>query len=69
MHMLFKSGLLSQTGSENMALNIFKMQQNGEILDFKRHYKEFTSSYRAGTKFTRTLDLAYLTWIRVLKSN
>ena len=46
--MLFKSGLLSQTGWENMALNIFKMQQNSEILDCKRHYKGFTSSYGAG---------------------
>ena len=53
MHMLFKSGLLSQTGWENM----FKMQQNGEILDFKRHYREFTSSYGAGTKFIRNTGL------------
>ena len=58
--MLFKSGLLSQTGWENnnyYGLNNFKMQQKGEILDFKWHYKEFTSSYRAGTKFTRNTGL------------
>ena len=54
MHMLFKSGLLSQTGWENM---VYKMQQNGEVLDFKRHYREFTSSYGAGTKFIRNTGL------------
>ena len=58
MHMLFKSGLLSQTGWENNnGLKIFKMQQNGEILDFKQHYREFTSSYGAGTKFIRNTGL------------
>ena len=51
--MLFKSGLLSQTGWEKN----FKMQQNGEILDFKRYYREFTSSYGAGTKFIRNTGL------------
>ena len=58
MHMLFKSGLLIKSNwLGKYGLNIFKMQQNGEILDFKRHYKEFTSSYGAGTKFTRNTGL------------
>ena len=47
--MLFKTGVVG--------LNIFKMQQNGEVFDFKRHYKEFTSSYGAGTKFIRNTGL------------
>ena len=41
------------------------MQQNGEILDFKRHYREFTSSYGMGTKFIRNTGLYKLvgkTW-------
>ena len=54
--MIFKSRLLSQTGWENNnGLNIFKMQQNGEIL---QHYKEITSSYRAGTKFIRNTGIS-----------
>ena len=58
MHMLFKSGLLIKSNwLGKIGLKNFKMQQNGEILDFKRHYGEFTSSYGAGTKFIRNTGL------------
>ena len=48
--MIFKSGLLSQNGWENIALTFSKCR----ILDCKR---EFTSSYGAGTKFIRNTGL------------
>ena len=58
MHMLFKSAwTVKSNWLGKYGLNIFKMQQNGEILDFKQHYKEFTSSCGAGTKFTRNTGL------------
>ena len=33
------------------------MKLNGEILDFKIQYREFTSIYGAGTKFIRNNGL------------
>ena len=69
MHMLFKSGLLSQTGWENMALTFSKCKMvkfwtlNGIIRSLLQAMELERSSQE-----TRNY-MAYLTWIRVLKSN
>ena len=53
MHMLSKSGLLSQTGWENMAKTFSKCSKMVKFWTLNTKFKGFTSSYGAETKFIR----------------
>ena len=69
MHMLFKSGLLSQTDWENMALTFSKCSKMVKFWTLNGIIRSLLQATELEQSSQETLDyMAYLIWIRVLIS-
>ena len=70
MHMLFKSGLLSQTGWENMVLTFSKCSKMVKFWTLNGIIRSLLQATEVEQSSQETLDnMTYLMWIQVIKSN